>query len=378
VSAIPLSPEFLRGLKEADATYRHLVEGAPAILYIDAVDDLSTNLYTSPQIEQMLGYTVREWREDPELWITRLHDDDRKRVLADHHESNRTGRPFRAEYRLFGKDGAERWFRDEAVIVRNDAGDPLFWRGVMLDVTEQKRTEARLRQSLEMLRRTMEERRVLLERLEAAQEEERRRIAAGIHDESVQVLSAADLRLQALRLIVDSDETRAEIGEVHQMLKMAVDGLRHLLFELRPPVLDREGLTATLRQYLAAPDGPAFAVNDALDREPAPDLRAVLFRIAQEAVTNVRKHADATRIDVSLASADGGIRMRIVDDGRGFDPAGLREPPRPGHIGLPTMFERAEMVGGRCSIETGPGRGTSVDCWVPLPVGPRPAEPEPS
>jgi len=91
----------------------------------------------------------------------------------------------------------------------------------------------------------------------------------------------------------------------------------------------------------------------------------VLFRQAQGRVTNVRKHAAAGRIEVTLAPEDGGIRMRIADDGRGFDASKLREAPRPGHIGLPTMFERAEMVGGRCSIETARGRGTVVDRWVP-------------
>jgi len=366
VSTIPLSPKFLRGLQEAEATYRHLVEGAPAILYIDAVDEPSTNLYTSPQIEEMLGYSVHEWRDDPELWIVRMHDEDRERVLSEHRESNRTGRPFHAEYRLFARDGAERWFRDEAVIVRNDRGEPLFWRGVMVDVTEQKRTEARLRQSLEMLRRTMEERRVLLERLEAAQEEERRRIAAGIHDESVQVLSAADLRLQALRLFVEPEEARVELAEIHDSLRGAVDGLRHLLFELRPPILDNEGLAVALEEYLAADETTAFSVRDGVESDIPVDARAVLFRIAQEAVTNARKHARARRVEITLAEERGGVRMRIADDGVGFDGAVLREPPRAGHIGLPTMFERAEVAGGRCSIETAPGRGTVVDCWVPL------------
>ncbi len=367
MSAIPISPEFLRGLREAEATYRHLVEGAPAILYIDAVDDLSTNLYTSPQIEQMLGYSVEEWRDDAELWITRMHDEDRERVLAEHRESNRTGRPFRAEYRLFSRDGAERWVRDEAVIVRNDDGEALFWRGVMLDITEQKRAEAQLRQTVEMLRRTTEERRALLERLEAAQEEERRRIAAGIHDDSVQTLTAADLRIQALGLASRSDEFSDELDAIHAMLRDAVDGLRQLLFELRPTVLDQEGLGATLRQYLDVQQPPASVVHDELKSEPPVDLRAVLFRIAQEAVTNARKHADASTIEVRLSSEDGGIRMRIADDGVGFETAKLTEPPRPGHIGLPTLFERAEMVGGRCTVQTAPGRGTVVDCWVPLP-----------
>jgi PAS domain S-box-containing protein len=367
VSTIPLSPEFMRGLQEVEATYRHLVEGAPAILYIDAVDDVSTNLYTSPQIERMLGYSVDEWQRDPELWISSMHPEDRERVLAEHRESNRTGRPYHAEYRIFASDRSERWFRDEAVIVRNDAGEPLFWRGVMLDVTEQKRTEAQLRQSLAMLSRTMEERRVLLQRLEAAQEEERRRIAAGIHDESIQTLSAADLQVQALRGSLEGDAAAA-LAEIHEMLKGTVDGLRHLLFELRPPVLDQEGLAAALEQYLAVEGGPAFTVRDALSAEPAPDVRAVLFRMAQEAVTNVRKHAAASSVEITLAEESGGIRMRVSDDGAGFDPSLVDEPPRPGHIGLPTMFERAEMVGGRCTVETAPGHGTVVDCWVPFPA----------
>jgi two-component system, NarL family, sensor histidine kinase UhpB len=369
VSTTPLPPEFLEGLRESDATYRLLVEGAPAVLYVDAVDEPSTNVYTSPQIERLLGYSVEEWREDPELWISRLHADDRERVLLEHRESNRTGRPFRAEYRLFARDGTERWFVDEAVIVRDERGDPLFWRGVMLDVTEQKRTEAQLRESLEMLRRTMGERRVLLQRLEAAQEEERRRIAAGIHDESIQLLTAADLQLQAVGSTVDG-RVGAELREVHEVLERAVDGLRHLLFELRPPVLDREGIGAALEQYLAFDGGPAFSVRDGLSTQPPAELRAVLFRIAQEALTNVRKHADATTVELVLAEEDGGIRMRVSDDGSGFDGAVVAEPPRPGHIGLPTMFERAEMVGGRCSIQTGPGLGTVVDCWVPSSVTP--------
>jgi two-component system, NarL family, sensor histidine kinase UhpB len=367
VSTIPLSPEFTRGLQAAEATYRHLVEGAPAILYIDAVDELSSNLYTSPQIEEMLGYSVDEWRRDAELWIARMHDDDRDRVLAEHWESNRTGRAFRAEYRLFARDGAERWFRDEAVIVRNDAGEPLFWRGVMVDVTEQKRTESHLRQSLEMLRRTMEERRILLERLEAAQEEERRRIAAGIHDETIQILSAADLRLQALGRFVEPQEARSEVAALHVTLEEAVDGLRHLLFELRPPVLDHDGLAVALRQYPASEPGPSFSIHDEVSARLPVELRVVLFRVAHEAVTNARKHADANRIEITLVEEGGGVRMRVADDGVGFEASTLAEPPRAGHIGLPTMLERAEVVGGRCSIETAAGRGTIVDCWVPLP-----------
>lgn len=372
---VPVTPEFLQGLQEAQETFRHLVEGIPAILYIDAVDDLSTNIYTSPQILDLAGFTPEQWREEPNLWLVRLHEDDRERVIATHRRSNEDGGPFRCEYRLIAADGREVWFRDEAILVRDANGEGLFWRGVMLDITEQKRAEDKLRRSLEILRRTMEERRMLVARLEEAQEEERRRIAADIHDDSIQVISAADMRAQALARRIEDPELRAEAIELHDTLREAVERLRHLLFELRPPVLDREGLVAALRQYLDQPSGgPALEVvlDDRLDAEPPPEARATLFRIAQEAITNVRKHAGATRMQVELLSSEDGIRLRVGDDGRGLEPLDLASP-EPGHLGVPAMVERAELAGGWCRIDGARGRGTTVECWIPIEPSTGPA-----
>jgi signal transduction histidine kinase len=242
----------------------------------------------------------------------------------------------------------------------------------MLDITEQKRAEEKLRRSLEILRRTMEERRALLLRLEEAQEEERRRIAADIHDDSIQVISAADLRAQALAQRIVEPDLRAQALALHETLRDAVERLRHLLFELRPPALDRDGLAAALRQYLDQPWGgpaPTTELVDRLEAEPPPELRATLFRIAQEAITNVRKHAGATHLRVVLETEGGGVRLRVEDDGRGLDPIDLSEP-TPGHLGVTAMVERAELAGGRCRIEGEPGRGTTVECWLPLDPGP--------
>jgi PAS domain S-box-containing protein len=365
VTTIPLTPEFMESLREAHETYRHLVEGIPAALYIDAVDDLSTNVYTSPQIEEIVGISADEWREDPSMWIVRLHSDDRERVLAEHKESNRTGEPFSSEYRLIRADGREVWIRDEAVLVRDESGSPLYWRGIMYDVTDRRRTEERLRRSLEILRRTMEDRRRLLMRLEGAQEEERRRIASDIHDDSIQVISAADVRAQTLARHLEDPELRRQAEELRETLHEAVIRLRHLLFELRPPSLDREGLVPALRSYTAGLDGPPIVVDDHLSSEPPADIRALLFRIAQEAITNARKHASASQVVVSLSSAEGGVRLRVSDDGVGFEPPRGVEPAA-GHIGVPTMIERAELAGGRCRIESKPGRGTTVEAWLPL------------
>jgi PAS domain S-box-containing protein len=345
-------------------TYRHLVEGIPAVLYVDGNDDRSSNLYTSPQIEPLLGFTVEQWRDDPALWVDRIHQDDRERVLEEHRRSMRTGEPFRTEYRLLAGDGREVWIRDEAVLIRGAEHDPPFWRGVMTDITRTKLVEGRLRTSMDVLRRTMEDRRLLLLRLEDSQAEERRRIASDIHDDPIQVMSAADIRAEMLARQIEDPELRQEAEDLRDVIRSSVERLRHLLFELRPPALEREGLVPALRACLGDED-PVPEIEDALPFEPAPELRAILFRIAQEAIANARKHASATRIRVSIGALDGGVRLAITDDGIGFD-VGVIESPEPGHIGLPTMIERAQLAGGGCEVHSEPGRGTTVSAWLPL------------
>jgi signal transduction histidine kinase len=234
----------------------------------------------------------------------------------------------------------------------------------MFDVTETKRAEEQLHKNMDVLRRTMQDRHRLLMRLEDAQEEERRRIAADIHDDPIQVISAADLRAQRLARQISDPQLRGEVEALQATLAQSVERLRHLLFELRPPSLDREGLVAALRAYVSGREGPDVVIEDELPGEPAPDIRALLFRIAQEALTNAWKHSGAKRVTVSVVAEEGGIRLRIVDDGGGFDAAA--PPPDHGHIGLPTMVERAELAGGRCQIESQPGGGTTVDAWLPL------------
>ena len=354
---------------EAERRYRLLVEQLPAIIYMDEVDEYSTNIYTSPQIDKILGIPREEWVTDRELWVKQMHPDDRDRVLRENDESNRTGNPFRTEYRLLTRDGRELWFRDEAVVVRDENGDPWFWRGVMTDITEIKRTEEKLTESLEILKRTIEQRRALLSRLEQAQEQERRRIAADIHDDSIQVMSAVDMRLQMLERQLDSPEAAAAIAEIKDTVQLAVDRLRHLLFELRPPVLDREGLAPALEIYLdrmGSETGIEVQLVDETSTESPPELRAIAFRIAQEALSNIRKHANASRVDVTLSGSQTGLSVRITDDGDGFDRS-RAEVAEPGHLGLSTMRERAELAGGSFVIESTPGSGTTVEFRLPFP-----------
>ena len=345
--------------------YRALVEGAPVILYIDRPDELSTNLYTSPQIVPLLGYEVVEWMEDPELWVRSLHPDDRDRVVRAHEASNSMGERFLEEYRILAKDGREVWIRDEAVPVAGDDGRILYWRGAMVDITAQRRVDEQLRETLAEVRRMMEQRRELAQLLESAQEEERRRIAADIHDDPIQVMSAVDMRLQ---LLLEHPERidEHELAELAEDLRSGIDRLRNLLFELRPVALDVEGLVPAIAMYLehaAKETGWSWGISESIDRDPPADARVTIYRIAQEAIANVRKHADATRVDVEVSSADDGILLRVTDDGRGFDP---NSTPSPGHLGLSTISERAELAGGWCRVESERGGGTVLECWMPL------------
>jgi PAS domain S-box-containing protein len=349
--------------------YRMLVEGVPAILYIDRPDELSTNLYTGPQVVELLGFSVDEWRSDPDLWTRQVHDDDRERVLKAHRISNERGERFLEEYRFTTKDGREVWIRDEAVPVRGEDRTLLYWRGVMLDITDRKEAEDKLRWSLDVLRKTLQQRRELAARLETAQEEERRRIAADIHDDPIQVLSAVDMRMQML-VHDPTSATGDELTAIERDLRAAIERLRNLLFELRPAGLEREGLGAALRTYVdhtARTTGWTGEVDDHLDTDPPAEVRVLLYRIAQEAVVNARKHASAGHVSIELATAGEGVTMRVSDDGIGFEPDILASP-EPGHIGLSTIVERAELAGGWARVHSAPGHGTTVECW--LPAGP--------
>jgi PAS domain S-box-containing protein len=348
-------------------------EVSTAIFYEERLADGSTRFYREPSASGFLGYAPEDWGSSRDSWFLRLHPDDADRVRNEHGRSAGSGAPFRSEYRMLAKDGRVVWVRDEAVPVR-DAGDdsdpPLVRRGVILDITTHRDAEERLRWSLDVLRRTVQQRRELAQRLEGAREEERRRIAADIHDDPIQAMSAVDLRLQMLS--EDGDPPPVEVlEELQATVRAAVDRLRSLLFELRPARLDADGLVPALQLYLdhtAAEAGWRAVLTDALDDEPPADVRALIYRTVQEALTNVRKHANASVVDVAVGSADGGVTVLVRDDGDGFDVARALLP-RPGHLGISTMVERAELLGGWCRVRSVPGAGATIECWFPIGSG---------
>jgi two-component system cell cycle sensor histidine kinase/response regulator CckA len=143
-------------LRAAERKYRSLVEQLPLVTYIDALDSSSSNIYTSPQIEGLLGYSTEEWADDHELFVKTLHPEDRARVLAEHAWTHATGEALKSEYRLVARDGRTVWLQDEAVVVRDDSGTPLFLQGYLLDITDRKATEHALAERENLLQAIIE------------------------------------------------------------------------------------------------------------------------------------------------------------------------------------------------------------------------------
>lgn len=229
-----------------------------------------------------------------------------------------------------------------------------------------REAEAVLLSTVEALRKTDEQRQHLLTRLDHAQEEERKRIALDIHDDTLQVIAAVGMRLDALRRsITDPDQLRT-LAKLQQNVALSMVRLRRLVFELSSPVLQRHGLAAGLRSYLeetCRDAGLDYRMETHLTDEPPAEQRIVLYRITKEAVANVRKHAKASNVGIRLEQLDGGVLVRVEDDGIGFSATTYGSPP--GHLGMVAMRERAELAGGWSRVSSDPEGGTVVEVWVP-------------
>jgi signal transduction histidine kinase len=219
-----------------------------------------------------------------------------------------------------------------------------------------------LRETVAILRETDTQRRRLLDHVVRAAEEERRKIANDVHDDPVQKLIALKMRLE---LLAAKHPDAADVGEAKGAVEGVLHSMRHLLFDLRPPILDEAGFDEAVRYLLEQSALPfAWSVEGSVDPEPSEQARVILYRIAQEAVANARKHSHADHLSVRLADRDGGTWMEIEDDGVGFLPQEAVVA-APGHLGLAAMRERAEMAGGRCELRSLPGGGTTLGVWLP-------------
>ena len=230
-----------------------------------------------------------------------------------------------------------------------------------LEVKVAERTEE-LRETIQSLEEVDDQRRRLLAHVVQAAEEERRRIANDIHDDPVQKMVVLKMRLE---LLAKSNPHLPDLDDARDAVLGTIRSMRHMLFDLRPPILDEEGLGPAIRYFLENSEiESGWSVEDDLDTEPSTQSRVILYRIAQEALTNARKHAHADTISVKLQGRDGGVWMEISDDGVGYTPEGSAVA-APGHLGTAAMRERAEMAAGWCTLRSLPGAGTTLEVWLP-------------
>jgi PAS domain S-box-containing protein len=328
--------------------------------------DLRTGVsVVSPEYCRMLGYEPDELEVTREAWLARMHPDDRPEVarrLDDYLEGR--SEVYTAEFRMRAKDGTWRWILAVGKIVEWDAGRPVRFLGTHTDITARRTAEEEVRASRERLRE-------LAFAQEQAREAERARMARELHDEMGQALTGFKMDLAWLRDRIPpaDDQARSRAADALDLVNTMVDVVRRMSGELRPGVLDDLGLGPAIRwqvREFQRRSGLATQLHG-LDSLPEMDSERALaiFRIVQEALTNVARHARATMVEISAGAADGVLRMEIRDDGCGLPPGA---PTDRAPLGILGMQERAAAWGGTVSVSRAGPHGTVVRLEVPIEV----------
>lgn len=346
------------------ALYRAFVEAAPQFIAIAGLDGQLR--YVNPGGRQMIGMpdevdvtttTVSDYLT-PEGLALRVEVEQPAVVREGRYEGETTLRHW--------PSGGSIPVRVSSFLVRDlHTGEPTSLATVQADITEVVEARQAMEQALAYQRG-------LLLHLHEAQEAERQRIAGDVHDDTIQVLAAVNLRLHTLRrrLAVESasDDVFVAIDSLDDAVRAATTRLRAMLVELDPPSVLDLGLAQLVRQQAEAvlhDVGVQLSVDVAVGTEPTETVGRILMRIAQEVLTNVRKHAHAERAWLEISERDGHYHLRVRDDGVGL--AGHRADPR--HLGLRSMADRAESVGGWCAVSAPLDGGTRVDAMVPARIG---------
>ena len=315
----------------------------------------------SSRWKEMLGYSEDEVEPHVSAWERLLHPDDIERAHQVNESVMRGASTYEGEFHLRHKDGHYVPVLSRGYPVRREPGGPVVRIvGTHFDLTERKRAEAERART------------EFLTRLVFAQEDERRRIAREMHDQFGEQLTALAVRIRALKDACATDATwRGHVESIEAIAQRLDRDVDHLVWELRPTALDDLGLRAALANYVqdwSARVGIAAKLHSSGlldDRLPA-DTETALYRIAQEALTNVAKHARAANVDVILERRADTVLLIIEDDGVGFDPAGASGGGQ--GFGLLGMQERAGLVGAMLEIESSAGKGTTVLVRMATPL----------
>jgi PAS domain S-box-containing protein len=363
LAALAMGFLLRRASAQRAAQFQSLIHNASDLITV--IDQDLSILYASPSAGRFVGYSL------PDLTGKRLselvHPEDLPAVqqaldgLVEHPTST-----VNVDYRL--RYNAESWHHVQTAAT-NLLHHPLVG-GMVLntrDITERVMAERQL-QRLQL------EQEKLLERTVQATEQERKRVAAELHDGPVQHLTALDVMLERARRTLDQPSVasqREAIEKVQGRIRVEVSDLRKMMSELRPPALDNLGLVAALQEQLAAigrEAGLESSIDSTLGTRLLSAQEIVLYRVAQEALTNAVKHAGADRVWISLKPMDGHVVLEVGDDGAGFDPSEAAASVSSGHFGLLGMRERIEMAGGKWDLVSEAGSGTVVRAWLPWAV----------
>jgi PAS domain S-box-containing protein len=323
-------------------------------------------VYVSPSCQKITGHAPAEFVADPGLLLRIIHPDDRASFAAHQTEVEEKLTWGEIEFRILRPDGSERWLAHACQPVFDEQGQILGRRGSNRDITERKRAEDSLRESEQQLR-------FLSAQILTVQETERRRIARELHDEMGGALALLKLRTSQVERALPDQRTDLK-KELHWNLKHIdeiIDNARRLSRDLSPSILEDIGLTAALR-WLVDNFIKSYQIQVALDvadidRLFPKDSQIMIYRIFQEALANVGKHAQAANVSARIRVDPETISFIIEDDGRGFDVISARAKHDPDRgLGLATMDERARMLGGSLEIRSEAGNGTRVTLTIPL------------
>ena len=334
-------------LEASERRYRYLVDHSPDLVY--AVDTEGRMTYVGEALERLTGYTPK--RVLGRYWVELLMPDSMSVAEAAWREirdNPDVEQQFRVRTPL--AEGGTIVAEINMIGIVED-GQFTGAHGSLRDVTERGRLEEDLR------RRSAE----------LAANEERASLARELHDSVTQALFSMGLTLSTVELLLDRDPAaaRAKFAEVRELQSDALAEMRALIFELRPRGLETDGLAQALRNHAAAVagrTGMSISVESTVEGELPRDTEQALYRIAQEALHNIVKHAGAHSARIHLSSASGQVQLAVEDDGAGFDPGGVSGT----KLGLIAMRQRAELLGGVLEVHSREGRGTRVTVTAPI------------
>jgi PAS domain S-box-containing protein len=354
----------------AEKRFEDVVESAPDAMIV--VDQDSAIRLVNAQAERLFGFSREELlcQNIGELVVMR-HREEHFHFLQQY-LSNPPLRPVSYETDVAGlrKDGSEFPVEISLGPLKTTEG---MWVSINVrDISKRKLAEAEQNRLLEENRQTSEQLRALAARLQEVQEIERHHISNELHDRVGQNLTGLNLNLQVIQNQLSQEANpaiRSRLIDSLKLVEQTTRQVRDVMADLRPPGLDEYGLFAALRWYSGEfsdrTGTEIVVVGDEITPRLPPITETVLFRLAQEALNNAAKHAQATRVVIRIVSSAEAACLSVEDNGIGFDPQDRDRQDKEAHWGLITMQQRAASIGAQLSIDSSPGRGTTIFICVP-------------